>query len=58
MTTWILFAFMGGGFWVVGTNYPTEAACMLDAGVINVSPEKDKNGVPRPAKCYPVTSKK
>jgi hypothetical protein len=58
MTTWILFAFVGGGFWVVGSDYPTKDACLQDANIINAAPAKDKNGTTHLAKCYPITSKK
>jgi hypothetical protein len=58
ITTWILFAFVGGQFWVVGSDYPTKTACLEDAKIVNASPEKDKNGMTHLAKCYPVTSKK
>jgi hypothetical protein len=56
--TWLLLAFINGGYWALSDSYKTEADCLSDAAVINKAPEKDKAGISRPAKCFPMIKEK
>ena len=56
--TWLLLAFINGGYWALSDSYKTKAECLNDAAVINKNPENDKNGISRPAKCFQMIKEK